>query len=184
MASISITQICQELDKLLGMRNINLHLIGGSSPAKYPACGYGAGIIEAVIASAAAGVGPDNRPYPEYSPEYAKRKKKAGGPIRFLRGIESPGRTGGMLDPARFHFEIGAGGRLWLVWTSAGGKMDVYAEVHQLGLPLGKNGPRKQRMWLQVATARSSTAVFKGYQMAIDDLIMAWNAGRILGAAG
>ena len=184
--AIPIASYATELDKLLDLRKIHLALIGGTSPAAYGNCGYGKEIIHAVIAAAAKGVGPDNAPYPAYEPWYEAMKRKASGPARWLKGMErtgpgqyaNRGRWGGMLDGSRFRFEVDQK-TLWLVWTAENDRMAIYAEVHQEGLPLGRGGPSKKRTWLHIACEGSMAATVKAYQLAIDDMIAAWNAGRL-----
>lgn len=130
---------------------------------------HGKEIINAVIGAARAGIGPDNKSFPKYSPEYAKRKAEHGKTDLWLRGIERAGRADGMLGPERFSYEI-VGGRLFLVWTAGNAQMAIYGEVHQEGLPLGRGGPRKQRRWMHLESATASKAVQKAFELTIREL--------------
>lgn len=138
-------------------------------------------LIELIIESATLGDGPGNQPYPDYSDSYQKRVDKAGGSKRFLRGIGREGREGGMLDPKRFSFEVEGNGTAFLVWKQENDTMGTYAEVHQLGLPLGRGGPQKQRMWLHFANQRNAASLVIAYDKAGDLLGAAFNANRKVG---
>ena len=142
---------------------------------KHLAAHYGDEIIETIIASAKAGVGPRNRQYRDYEPSYTKhlqREAAKGKPHPHkLRSAGRTGRAGGMLDPERFKWKISPSGRLFLIWTAAGQRMAIYGEVHQEGLALGKGGPRKKRKWMHVDSAETDRAVVHAYEKTIDDLI-------------
>jgi len=118
-------------------------------------------LINVIIAQAKAGLGPMQQQYANYSPEYAKRKGKAGqkGVPFWLRGVGNTGRAGGMLDPANFDYEIGASGALFLVWTpKVDPKTANYANVHQMG-----NATTPMRKWMHVRNVASAKAVTKLY---------------------
>jgi hypothetical protein len=115
-------------------------------------------IINLIIGHAKAGLGEEDAAYPPYSPKYDKRKAKAGGG-QFLRGIGKTGRSGGMLDPKNFSFEVTADGVLYLVWTAADARMAIYGQVHNDGLPLGKGGPSKKRPWMHLKWERARAAI-------------------------
>lgn len=183
--------------------------------AEYLRDKHGKEIIRLVIAHAKMGLGPDDAPYPPYSPAYAARFGKAAErAIRYnqgqyrdksgkvigrikdwhnrvgadgetntagtkfpLRGIGRTGNAGGMLDPANFSWEIDADNVLWLVWTASDERMAIYGEVHQDGLPLGRNGPRKQRKWMHLEWQAADEAVVKWVENAVDALVEEFNRG-------
>jgi len=163
-------------------------------------------IINAVIGSATAGIGPGDSRYKDYSDSYkrqlglrdrhgraagssfsrtgarkylatgkgGKRRlqlAKAAGKKRWLRGIDHPGRVGGMLDPKRFKLAV-EGGKLWLIWTSEGGDMDVYADLHNTG------GPKlPQRQWMHFETALTQRTVHKALEQTLDEIAAKFNLG-------
>ena len=131
-------------------------------------------IVDAVIASAVSGIGPGNRKYPAYSPAYAKKKRQAGS-MRWLRGIGNDGRSGGMLDPKNFSIMVSARGNAALVWH---GPQETYPRVHQEGLPLGKNGPRKKRKWLHFDNPSNAAAVRLALGNTFKELVAQFNANR------
>ena len=131
---------------------------------------YGQEIINAIIGVAKSGIGPGDRPYQGYSESYKKQIAKHGGRKLFLRSIGEQGREGGMLDPARFTYEISGDGRLWLVWSAANNRMGVYAEVHNKGLRIGPHGPSIKREWAHVESARANRAVVSAYNRTMNDL--------------
>ena len=128
-------------------------------------------VIQSVVASASAGIGSGDSRYKDYSPAYAARKKKAGH-MRWLRGIKNTGRTGGMLDHSRFRLAV-EGGKLWLIWTSTGGAMDIYADLHnQPGNP-----KLPQREWMHFETALTQRTVHKALEQTLDEIAAKFNLG-------
>lgn len=140
---------------------------------------YGDEIIKAMIHSAHLGIGPGNKPYPAYSPQYeAAKKSKQGDTLRnWLRGLQRTGGKGGMLDPKNFSWEIDARGGLWLVWTAPDEQTGIYAEVHNEGLPLGPGGPRKKREFMHFETTDTLRIVWAGYDKAMDEIAAEFSAG-------
>lgn len=138
---------------------------------------HGKEIINLIIGHAASGLGPSDAAYPKYSPKYDKRKAKTGGG-RFLRGIGNTGRSGGMLDPKNFTWETDPQGGLWLVWKAADARMAIYGAVHQEGLPLGKNGPRKHRKWMHLDWEGARKAVATFVENIVNILVQQFNGGQ------
>jgi len=91
----------------------------------------------------------------------------AAGQKRWLRGIESTGNKGGMLGVERFQIRVSPGGKAFLVWTAENPNMGVYAHVHNDGLPIGRNGPRKQREWMHLQSTLTATAVVAAYKRVV-----------------
>ena len=139
---------------------------------------HGDEIVNLVIGHAKAGLGLNDQAYPDYSEKYKKRIKKAGGGKMWLRGIGKTGRSGGMLDPANFEWEIDASGGLWLVWKAADERMAIYGSVHNDGLPLGRNGPRKPRPWMHVGWKGGQAAVAKMVEGVVQTLVEQFNRGQ------
>jgi hypothetical protein len=142
--------------------------------------GHGKEIINAVVGSAKAGVGPGNKKYPPYSKSYTRqlglsRGRVKGGDIKNWLHL-----SGAMLEKGNFGWEVASDGKLFMVWTAPNDKVGTYAEVHQEGLPLGKNGPKKQRKWLHFETTASAKAVVKAYEATIGEMVLEFNAGRTL----
>lgn len=157
----------RDLNALLSTKTIHKHL------AEH----HGETVLDAVIGAAESGIGPGDKPYPAYSPEYDKLKAKKGGGM-WLRGIGRTGKRGGMLDRKHFKYEVEADGSAALVWTAPDERMGIYAEVHQEGLPLGRGGPKKKRKWLHFEGRTSATALDQAYQATLDELAAQFNAGR------
>lgn len=151
---------------------------------------HGETVIKAVIASAKAGIGPGNKPYPAYADSYkrelgmetyagaemfAKRlvakayKANARKPekTRLRKALAAGNKlwlylSGKMLDPKNFSWIVRENGRLFLVWTAPNEEVGVYAEVHNEGLPIGRGGPKKKREFMQFDTTLTMTAVVRG----------------------
>ena len=144
---------------------------------------YGTEIIETIIASAKAGIGPKNRPFPDYAPSYKKRLAKLAEQGKahpnWLRSAGRPGRTTGMLAQDNFSFRVSPKGRLFIVWRAADHQMGIYAEVHQEGLKIGAHGPRRKRRWMHIESAASDRVVLDAYEKTIDDLCAMSAAGRM-----
>jgi hypothetical protein len=168
---------------------------------------HGPLVVKAVIASAKAGIGPGNSPYPAYSDSYkrqlgmelyagaemfAKRlvkkaywasrteswerhaagKKTISEATSEKRALAAGNKlwlylSGKMLDPKNFSWRVEPSGRLLLVWTAPSPQVGIYAEAHNSGLPLGKNGPKKKREWMHFDTTLTMTAVVRGYEAAM-----------------
>lgn len=159
----------RDLHKALSPATIHQHFIDK----------YGDDVIGRVIESANTGVGPQNQPYPAYSPEYKKLKERKQGTAfgNWLRGISRTGTSGGMLDPNNFSWVIERGD-LWLMWTAPDTKAGIYAEVHNKGLPIGRGGPVKRREFMHFETAMTNAAVRQAYEQAMDEIAAQFSAGR------
>ena len=162
--------LMRSLYKLLDPQTVNRALIGGTSPSPPGGAGHAVGILEALIAATTGGIGPNNSGYAAYSDDYAAKKQSAGS-MRWLRGAKNSGRSGGMLDPARFRFSA-TDGSLWLVWTAENSRMGIYAEVHQDGI----NPKVPQRKWMTFHRTNCANAILKAYQETIDEMIAEWNS--------
>ena len=129
-------------------------------------------LINAIIGSAKAGVGPGGRKYKPYSKVYAEVVKKAGTTKLWLRGLGKSGRKGGMLDPDNFHIEIQSDGRAFIVWDGD----QEYGPVHQEG-----EGKMPKRKFLHFENNRNFEALMKAYREALDRMTANFNAGRKVG---
>jgi len=142
---------------------------------------HGRTVIQAVIGSAAAGIGPNDQPYAPYSESYQRQIDRVGGQKRWLRGLGRRGRKTGMLDEDRFHFEVRPDGRLMLVWTAADAEMAAYAAVHQGAAWGGENDSRGRippRPWLHFANTRNERAAIEAYELTFEEMVAEFNAGR------
>lgn len=159
----------RDLDRCLSTKVINSHLRDRHEKE----------IVNAVIGSAKAGIGPGDRVYPGYSESYQKQIDRAGGAKLWLRGIGKGGRQEGMLDPEHFAIVVDAQGHAFLVWTAPDSRMGIYAEVHQEGLPIGRGGPRRERRWLHFENRANVNAVVKAYELTFNSLAAQFSAGRM-----
>lgn len=168
----------RDLDACIDAKTINQHL------AEH----HGKEIVNAVIGSAKAGIGPGDKPYDPYAPSYEKQIAKQGGQKLWLRGLGRGGRAAGMLDPKRFSFEVSKGtswggkaGVLYLVWIAATSEMAIYGAVHQgseRGGQTHTKGHVPPRPWLHFENRANEAAVVKGYELTMDELVAQFNANR------
>ena len=145
---------------------------------------HGDRVIEAVITSAKAGLGP-GKPFPPHADSTAKGlglHAKTGGKASWTRSGGKKNflvQSGVMLDDKRFTWRIDRDG-ITLVWDSGGdAKLGTYAEVHNDGLPIGRGGPVKQREFMHFECTISWAAVEIGLGAAIEDLKGQFEAGRV-----
>jgi len=136
-------------------------------------------IINALIAAAKDGLGPGDVPFQAYAKSYDKQIKKSGKRKFMLRGIGLQGRSGGMLDPKRFTWEIDSKGKLWLVWKGDSPEMNTYAHVHNDGLKIGKHGPSIQREWMHFNAPAIDKIIRSAYKIAAEQLVAEFNQGTI-----
>lgn len=156
-----VAKLTKDLRAVLSPKVIRTHM------AKHK----GEHIINAMIGLATGGTGPNMQNYPAYSKKYAKLKQAAGH-MRWLRGMKNTGRSGGMLDPKRFALTV-IGNKLWMVWTSAGGAMDTYADLHN------KRGPKMpKRPWFHFESNATVAAIDEALKQTVDELAAKFNAGR------
>jgi len=132
------------------------------------------GVVNAVIGTAKAGIGPDNQPYKEYSESYKKQLGSRAGKKLWLVGGEKPV----MLDRKRFNWEIRRKtGQLFLIW-----KGPVYGPVHQ-GTEYGgadhTKGKIPPRPWMHFDTDAARAAVNKMYRSTMEERTAQFNAGRL-----
>ena len=135
---------------------------------------HGKTVIQVVIGTAKAGIGPGNKKYPAWSKQYAAWKKKKVGKFADIWLT----LTGAMLAPKNFKWDAKSDGKMFLVWTAPSAKVGTYAEVHQEGLPLGPGGPKKKRTWLHFENRANFAAVFKALEMTMDKLVVEFNLNR------
>jgi len=156
---------------------------------------HGDPVIEQVVSSAKAGIGPDNRPYPPYSESY---RKSLGLDTegyshtlvrRAYKGLKSPELkkykisrllgagnkawltlTGAMLARGNWAWRI-EGGQLWLVWTAPDEQVGAYAEAHNFGSP-----KMPQREFVHVESAGSTKALEDGIEASINELVDEFNS--------
>lgn len=160
-------RLARQVEAVVSREEIHKAILGGKTTARYADSPHGKHIVDAVLQQVKSGVGPGGERYAKYSPEYAKRIKKSGLTKFWLRGIGRTGRSGGMLDPNRFYFQIRQSGRLFLVWKAKDSTMGIYAEVHQDG-----NKTTPARTWMHLDTKAGMKAVYRAYQNAVDDLVL------------
>ena len=165
-------------------------------------------VIDRLIASAKAGIGPGNTKYAAYEESY---KEHLGLRPRTGRGGRwTPKRAGAFLatgkgGKGRLHKAIAAGNKLWLlltgtmlaktnfaweqpqgtgltlVWTAPDEQTGIYAEVHNYGAkPIGRGGPRKKREFMHFESSVTLRAVEEAYRQAIDELAAAFSAGHAI----
>ncbi len=134
-------------------------------------------LLAIIINTTKQGVGPGEKRYPRYSERYKKWKQPFVGAPYWLRGKGRTGKSGGMLDPGNFSSEVEQDGTGWIVWDAPDPRMAIYGEVHQEGLPLGRNGPRKQRKWLHFEHRNNTTALIKAYDATIVKIVAMFSAG-------
>lgn len=161
----------RDLDACLDRETINKHL----------ADHHGKEIINAVIGSAKAGVGPGDSQYKPYSDSYKRQIARKGGQKLWLRGLGRAGRAAGMLDPKRFSFELAKAAALFLVWTAANVAMAIYGAVHQGSERGGQDhtkGDVPPRPWLHFENRANEAAVVKSYELTMDELVAQFNANR------
>ena len=164
----------------------------------------GKAIIDSVVGSAKDGLGPGDAKYPDYEDSYKEQlglrqrtgkaamwsRKRAGaflatgkgGKARLHKAIAAGNKlwlwlTGVMLAKANFSWEEPKGDELTLKWTAPDEQVGIYAEVHNEGLPLGRNGPRKKREFMHFETTRTLAAVDAGYEQALRELTAQFSAG-------
>lgn len=156
-------------------------------------------VINAVIATAKAGIGPDNQPYAEYSDSYKKQlglageggkmrsRKRRRAALKAGKGRKAARRAGrkfwlvggakpDMLDRKRFSWLIQAK-RLFLIWTGP-----IYGPVHQ-GTKYGGQSHTKghipERPWHHFDTQAAGAAVNKMYRSTLEERTALFNAGRL-----
>ena len=129
-------------------------------------------LINAMIGSAKAGLGPNSQQYKAYSKSYADMIKKAGGQKSWLRSIGRTGRSGGMLDPKNFRIEVHADGKASMVWDGS----EDYAEYHQEG-----DGKIPQRKFVHFENHRNFEALMAAYRAALDKMTAQFNTGAKVG---
>ena len=171
MRILGLREFERDLAAVLDDRTIHKHL----------ADRHGKEIVNAIIGTAKAGIGPGNAPFAPYSPAYRRRIEKAGGTKFWLRGIDRRGRGGGMLDPERFEVVVDPEGGGAVEWQPADSRMAAYGPVHQGTRYGGENDTRGRippRPWLHFDNAANQAAVMKAYELTIDELAAAFSAGK------
>ena len=137
-------------------------------------------ITPEVILAAQRGLGPDDKPYEDWSPAYKKRKKDGSGrEKRFLWGLTKKafskgGATGHMLDIRNFIWEKVNEFTVQLVWRATGKAAD-YATVHNEGL-----GNMPKREWMHLEAKRVLNRIDVLLANIAKDLGAEYNAGKKL----
>lgn len=128
-------------------------------------------IVNAIVGSAKAGIGPENAQYAAYKPSYAATKAK--GKWQLWLSV-----SGDMLDPKRFSMVIHAStGRAWLRWEGP-----VHGAVHQgdeYGGASDTRGNIEPRPWFHFDNDANFAAYCKAYELAQADIAAAFNAGTL-----
>jgi len=129
-------------------------------------------IVNAIIGSAKAGIGPDNERYPEYSKSYEKTKAKKAIQLWLSQ-------SGNMLDRKRFNLVVRANsGSATLTWEGP-----VYGPVHQGkaygGTGYAGNSKYPERPWFHVQNPTNRRAVITAYELAKGDIADKFNAGSL-----
>jgi len=139
---------------------------------------HGGQVVQAIVGSTKAGVGPGAQPYAPYSPRYAKRF--AGAAKLWLFGVHGNEH---MLDPARFSWGKPALESIDLLWSGATPRMAIYGPVHQ-GTDYGGRSHTKgqvpPRPWMHFDAPATRAAVGAALEATMHELAASWNSGADL----
>lgn len=128
---------------------------------------HAAEIIDAVIGSAKAGIGPGNKGYPPLSAAYEAKFK--GQRKNFLAVTDT------LLNTERFSLTA-RGVTLTLMW-SGNDKLGIIATVHNDGKPIGRGGPIKQREFVHFESTPIWSVLNSALERAFDRVAAEFNRG-------